>query len=135
MRSNNPQSTLIRIHDETGIGMALAAAKRLLRTASSNSVKETEAVTILTEALYNQLLHGGGGEVEFTVEQGVFRAVINDDGEGFSSILEQAIVDGFSTRQSLGLGLASLIRISDQLFLSTSCSGTQIEIVKDLGHA
>ncbi|HEY5211223.1 MAG TPA: anti-sigma regulatory factor [Stellaceae bacterium] len=73
-------------------------------------VDQTKIVTAASEIARNTVIHGGGGMVTVSLRdegsrKGV-RLVFEDKGPGIADI-EQALRDGFSSGDGLGLGLAA----------------------------
>ena len=90
----------------------------------------------LREIGSNAILHGGGGRatvrvVERSPGDGTgIEVVVSDDGPGIPDV-EAALVDGFSTRGGLGLGLGAARRLSDRLTIDTAVdAGTRVVLVK-----
>src|ERR1700759_4110839 len=77
-------------------------------------VEQTKIVTAASELARNTLEHGGGGELEIAaVENGIrkgIRLTFSDNGPGIADI-KQALTDGFTTGQGMGLGLGGSKRL------------------------
>jgi serine/threonine-protein kinase RsbT len=97
-------------------------------------VEQTKVITAASELARNTLVHGGSGTV--TVEaverngrRGV-RAIFSDSGPGIADVA-QAMTDGFSSGNGLGLGLGGARRLVDEFDLTTEAgSGTTVSVVK-----
>ena len=116
------------------------SVRQLLRREADRAglglVDATKLITAGSELARNILTHAGGRGGRLRVEQvsasgrnGV-RATFTDEGPGIED-LDAALVDGFSTNGSLGLGLPGSRRLVDELQIrSAPGSGTTVVIVK-----
>ena len=97
-------------------------------------VDQTKLVTAASELARNTVIHGGGGKATLEVIQeptrrGI-RLTFDDRGPGIRDI-EQALRDGFTTGNGLGLGLPGTRRLVDEFELQTATGeGTRIRLVK-----
>ncbi|MEQ7127324.1 anti-sigma regulatory factor [Actinopolymorpha sp. B11F2] len=99
-------------------------------------VDETKLITAGSELARNILTHAVGSRGGVRVEdvarsgrQGV-KATFFDEGPGIPDV-DQALVDGFSTSGSQGIGLPGSKRLVDEMTITTEVgSGTVVEIVK-----
>jgi len=89
-----------------------------------------EVVTIVSELVYNIVKYTVGGVVSIEHCNGSFVINADDEGSGFKPSLSLALQEGFSTGNSLGLGIPSLVRLADELDLESSEQGTSIQIKK-----
>lgn len=97
-------------------------------------VDQTKLVTAASELARNMVVYGGGGEV--TLEQldndgraGV-RVTFEDHGPGIADI-DQAMRDGFTSGNGLGLGLGGSKRLVQDFYLRSEVGkGTTITIVR-----
>lgn len=97
-------------------------------------VDQTKFVTASSELARNTLVYGGGGTVRIeTVQQGVragLRLVFEDQGPGISDI-DQALQDGFTTGNGMGLGLGGAKRLSHEFeIVSAPGQGTRVTILR-----
>ena len=98
-------------------------------------VDQTKVVTAASELARNALVHGGGGTacVELVKagngRMGV-RIGFTDDGPGIADI-GQALTEGWTTGDGLGLGLSGARRLVDEFELTSQPgSGTSVVVVK-----
>lgn len=97
-------------------------------------VDQTKLVTAASEIARNAVVYGGGGEV--TVERladgarrGVRLAFV-DHGPGIPDV-EQALRDGFTTGNGLGLGLGGARRLCSEFFIDSAPGrGTRITMTR-----
>lgn len=97
-------------------------------------VDQTKLVTAASELARNTVTYGGGGEVVLeSIEDGArrgLRLVFEDRGPGIANI-EQALRDGFTSGQGLGLGLGGARRLVNEFELtSTPGKGTRVAMTK-----
>lgn len=97
-------------------------------------VNQTKLITAASELARNMLKYAGGGKVLIEVvskgrENGV-RLTFEDQGPGIPN-LEQAMLDGFSTGKSLGLGLPGAKRLVSEFDIKSEVGrGTVVRILK-----
>jgi len=97
-------------------------------------IDQTKIVTAASELARNTLEHGGGGQVEFellvTATRKGLRLVFSDEGPGIANI-EQALRDGFTTGNGLGLGLGGAKRLSNEFEIASRLgAGTRVTIAR-----
>jgi len=97
-------------------------------------VDQTKLVTAASELARNTLDHGRGGSM--TIEQTAsgarvgLRLIFEDQGPGIPDI-EQALKDGFTTGNGMGLGLGGSKRLVNEFSIdSAPGKGTRITIVR-----
>jgi len=97
-------------------------------------VDQTKIVTAASELARNTVIYGGGGTVTVDVltlgaRRGL-RLTFLDEGPGIKDV-EQAMKDGFTTGNGLGLGLSGAKRLSNDFELvSTVGQGTRVTITR-----
>lgn len=116
---------VVRVRQEVRT-MALEAGLRL--------VDQTKVVTAASELARNTLDYGGGGSVLLEVirdgaRSGV-RLTFEDQGPGIPDI-EQALRDGYTSGNGLGLGLGGARRLSDEFAITSQVGqGTRVVIAR-----
>jgi serine/threonine-protein kinase RsbT len=97
-------------------------------------VDQTKIVTASSELGRNTLDYGGGGTVQVEVVEddrrtGI-RLIFEDHGPGIADI-EQALVDGYTTGNGMGLGLGGSKRLSHEFEISSKPGeGTRVSILR-----
>jgi len=97
-------------------------------------VDQTKIVTAASEIARNTVDYGGGGEMRVEVlrngqRRGV-RLTFSDNGPGIRDI-DQAMRDGFTTGNGLGLGLSGAKRLCSEFDIqSAPGSGTTVTIAR-----
>ena len=97
-------------------------------------VDQTKIVTAASELARNALQHGGGGMVRLeslnnATRRGL-RLTFSDQGAGIVDV-EQALKDGYTTDNGLGLGLGGAKRlVNDFAIDSAPGRGTRVTIVR-----
>lgn len=97
-------------------------------------VDQTKIVTAASELARNTLDYGGGGTMSISlIDNGIrrgLRLVFEDKGPGIADI-QQALQDGFTTGNGLGLGLSGAKRLSNEFGIeSTVGVGTRVTIAR-----
>ncbi|GHD33566.1 anti-sigma regulatory factor [Streptomyces galbus] len=95
-------------------------------------VEQTKLVTAASELARNTLVHGGGGELRVArVTEGTaqgLRLTFSDQGPGIAD-LEQALRDGFTSGDGLGMGLGGARRLVHEFSIdSTPGVGTVVTV-------
>ena len=97
-------------------------------------VDQTKVVTAASELARNVIVHGGGGD--FRIEslnndaRRGLRLTFSDEGPGIVD-MEQAMKDGFTTGEGLGLGLGGAKRLVNEFLIdSKSGRGTTVIITR-----
>jgi serine/threonine-protein kinase RsbT len=97
-------------------------------------VEQTKVVTAASELARNTLDYGGGGTVQIEIvhndpRRGL-KLTFEDQGPGIANI-EQALRDGYTSGNGLGLGLGGAKRLSNEFSIaSTPGQGTRIVITR-----
>jgi serine/threonine-protein kinase RsbT len=97
-------------------------------------VDQTKIVTAASEVARNTVDYGGGGKMRIeTLRDGQRRGVrltFTDEGPGIAD-LTQAMRDGYSTGNGLGLGLSGAKRLSNEFDVkSTPGQGTVVTLAR-----
>ena len=95
-------------------------------------VDQTKLVTAASELARNAIIYGGGGEVKVeTLTEGDRRGIgltFSDRGPGIADI-QQALKDGYTSGNGLGLGLGGAKRLSNEFHIVSEVGvGTRITI-------
>lgn len=97
-------------------------------------VNQTKLITAASELVRNMLRYGGGGETLIEVvsrgrDNGI-RLTFKDQGPGIPDITK-AMLDGFSTGKSLGLGLPGAKRLVNEFNIKSEAgTGTTVTVIK-----
>jgi serine/threonine-protein kinase RsbT len=110
------------------------AVRRQAVGAGFSLVDQTKIVTAASEIARNTVDYGGGGTLRIQVlREGVRRGVrliFSDEGPGIAD-LDQALKDGYSTGNGLGLGLSGARRLCNEFNVkSTLGKGTEVTLVR-----
>jgi serine/threonine-protein kinase RsbT len=129
------------IRDETRQltrGEDVVVARQLVRewavAAGFSLVDQTKLVTAASELARNLVEYGGGGTIRLeALNDGAkrgLRLIFEDQGPGIADI-EQALKDGFTTGNGLGLGLGGARRLVNEFEIqSRAGEGTRVTIVR-----
>ena len=132
----DPARPVIRVdivENEDVVVVRQRAREQSLR-AGFSLLETTKLVTAASELARNTLEHGGGGYAELEVcTDGIRRGVrmrFVDEGPGIADV-EQAMRDGFTTGNGLGLGLSGSKRLCHEFEIaSTPGAGTRVVITR-----
>jgi anti-sigma regulatory factor (Ser/Thr protein kinase) len=110
------QSVVIQARDDSGVGEARRAARRLAREVGMADVAVGQAAIVVTEACRNVVTHGRGGELVLTPVAGgaAIDVLALDRGPGIPDVAK-AMNDGYSTAGTAGQGLGAIARIATVL--------------------
>jgi serine/threonine-protein kinase RsbT len=114
------------------IVMARQAGREAARALGFGMADQTRLATAISEISRNALRYGGGGNCEIvSVNQHGMREItitVEDHGPGIPD-LEKAMTPGFSTGNSLGMGLPGAERLMDELKVESVPGRTQVVMV------
>jgi serine/threonine-protein kinase RsbT len=128
----------IDIDAERAVWLAVNTGASIARELGLTETDRVRIETVISEMAHNVLLHGGGGMLEIeAVEENDRRGLrirAKDTGPGIADVSE-ALRDGFSTQNSLGIGLGVTKRMMDDVAIR-SCPGwgTVVTVTKWLGN-
>ncbi len=99
-----------------------------------SKLNQTKIVTTASELGRNVLEHGNGGRVMIEhikeLDRSGLRMIFQDEGPGIDNV-EKALVDGYTSKCGLGLGLSGSKRLMDDFELvSQPNNGTTITVTK-----
>ena len=127
-------SKILPIRSSEDVVRVRAAVRDAAVAAGFSLVDQTKFVTAASELARNTIDYGKGGEVEIeSVELGArkgVRLIFKDKGPGIPDI-EQAMKDGFTTGDGLGLGLGGARRLSNEFSIQSEPGhGTRVTIAR-----
>jgi serine/threonine-protein kinase RsbT len=129
-----PGEADVRIEDEVDMLAARAYGREIGAMAGFSEADLTLIATAISELARNIIDYAGRGELRIRLldertRQGI-EIVAHDDGPGIPDI-EEAMQDGFSTSNGLGLGLPGARRLMDEFEISSSPgNGTTVRAKK-----
>jgi serine/threonine-protein kinase RsbT len=132
MRVIGTESFSIRSSED--IVVARQAVRKKTVALGFGIIDQTKFVTATSELARNTLDYGGGGTVtiemiENQTRNGV-RVVFEDKGPGIADI-EQALTDGYTSGNGMGLGLSGAKRLSHEFEIwSQPGEGTRVSITR-----
>lgn len=89
-------------------------------------VKQNTVLIICAELINNIIKYAHRGEVSVIINKAHVQIKAKDIGNGLSIPIEEAFIESRSASGSLGLGLSSIVRLSDDLSFCTSKSGVVV---------
>lgn len=122
------------VRTEQDVVLARQAARQTAVACGLRLVDQTKLITAASELARNAVVYGGGGTMSWsTVRDGMRQGVrleFVDQGPGIADI-EQALTDGWTSGNGMGLGLSGSRRLVDAFELeSTPGKGTRVAITK-----
>jgi serine/threonine-protein kinase RsbT len=131
---SSPGSGTLQVRSSDDVVRVRQRTRALSIEAGLSLVDQTKAVTAASELARNMIDYAGGGSVLLEIigtppRRGV-RLVFEDKGPGIANI-EQALKDGYSTGNGLGLGLGGAKRLSSEFYIhSKPGEGTKVTITR-----
>jgi serine/threonine-protein kinase RsbT len=127
-------SERIPITGEDDIVMVRRRARTLAQERGFDAFAMAAVTTAASELARNTLAHGRGGvatiEVVLNGQRAGVRMRFHDEGPGIAQ-LDRALAGGYSTRNSLGLGLSGSRRLVDEFGIeSQPGKGTTVTVTK-----
>ncbi len=134
VEKNNTRLDSHRIQSELDIVRARQLIRHISKEAGIGIVDQTRLTTAVSELFRNMYQFAGGGEVfiDRGEHQGRQALVITcvDHGPGIADI-EQAMADGFTSSNGMGLGLPGAKRLVDAFHIESRVNeGTMIQVTK-----
>lgn len=131
---STPRRGTYAIRSEQDVVLGRQAVRKLAQECGLRLVDQTKLVTAVSELARNAVIYGGGGDMDWTiVEEGARKGVqlvFRDNGPGIAD-LKQAMTDGWTSGNGLGLGLAGAKRLVDHFEIqSAPGQGTRVTITK-----
>lgn len=111
------------------LGRLRRECRRVLEPLGMADKRLMQYIVALNEAASNMLKHGSGGTVTLYRANGdVCRAVVHDQGGGIDleELPRATLIQGYSTRESLGVGFHVMLRCCDRLLIGSSPAGTKL---------
>lgn len=108
------------IDNESDVGTCRRKGAAMAKEMGFNDVKSGEVAIVISELATNVLQHGGGKgkivicQLEDQEQRKALEIWCYDSGNGIVNI-EKSLQDGFTEKNSLGLGLGSIRRLSDEM--------------------
>lgn len=124
----------LMIKSEVDILRARKECQRLAQEIGLNTVESTKLVTAVSEIATNALFHAHHASITLRLlndgrRQGL-SVTVADKGYGIAD-LDAALRDGYSTRNSLGIGLGAARRLMDDFEVRTEIGkGTTVTMAK-----
>ncbi len=124
----------IPVRTEQDVVFARQAARQAAVACGLRLVDQTKLITAASELARNAVVYGGGGTMRWeAVKDGLRKGVrleFVDQGPGIPDI-EQALTDGWTSGNGMGLGLSGSRRLVDVFELDSAPGrGTRVAITK-----
>ena len=131
---NSTKSKTLSLHSSEDIVHVRQTVRTWMVEQRFTLVDQTKMVTATSEVARNAVDYAGGGtaQLDLLEESGRIgiRVVVEDHGPGLANI-EQAMTDGFTSGQGLGLGLGGSKRLVDEFEIwSEPGKGTRVSITR-----
>jgi serine/threonine-protein kinase RsbT len=121
----------IPINKEIDVLIARREVKSEAERLGFRWIDQTRIATAVSELTRNIIKHAYRGEVIVSRDEGGMEIVCQDEGPGIPDI-EQAMERGYSTTNSLGIGLTGAKHLMDEFKVESSDTGTKITTYKKL---
>lgn len=124
----------IKVYKEQDVVLFRNRVKEFAVKIKMGLVNQTKLITAASELVRNMLRYGGGGETVIEVisrgrDNGI-RLTFKDKGPGIADI-DKAMLDGYSTGKSLGLGLPGTKRLVNEFNIKSELGkGTTVTVIK-----
>jgi len=134
MEINREQILILEIDSDADVGVCRRKSVSLAGQLGFDDVKIGEVAILVSELVTNVLKHGGGkGRIMICqLQDDQNRKAIEiwccDQGDGIQNV-EKAMHDGFTNKQTLGIGLGTIRRFSDIFEINPKLNDTRISTV------
>lgn len=119
----------IEVDKTADISHAIYQIRQMCSNKHLAEIDLTELLTLCSEIINNIQKHTVGGSIHIRYSDGTFEIKAMDHGKGITDI-KMALKEGYSTAGSLGLGIPAIVRLCDELFITTSAEGTNIHCTR-----
>ena len=124
------RSEILPVREASDILMVRRLVRECAMALGFSVFDQTKLVTAASELGRNTLIHGGGGTMRLETflknDRRGLRLSFEDEGPGIPDI-EQAMSDGFTTKDGLGLGLGGSKRLVNEFeIVSRVGAGTRV---------
>lgn len=123
--------TMLELNIDDDIVRARLAARDLVRRAGLGVMDQTRFATAVSELGRNAVRYALKGQCELSdlsdARHVRIQACVSDAGPGIVDIA-QALLDGYSTGGSLGVGLPGARRLVDVFEIESSAAGTRVTV-------
>jgi len=129
-----PQPERVALHEDADVAMARKQAREMAADQGLPRLAAEALATAVSEIARNVIAHAGAGEMSFEPafdgEHAGVTVIARDDGPGIEDVA-RAFRDGYSTANSLGMGLSSARRLVDDFaIVSAVGTGTTVTMTK-----
>lgn len=134
---DRPWEWRVAVAGEDGIVAARQQARAVAKGLGFGLVDQSRIATAVSELARNVARYATGGRGEVLIRELLpadaaigLEIVVRDEGPGIANI-EQALRDGFSTGQGLGMGLPGTKRLMDEMAIDSAPGrGTTVTVRK-----
>ena len=128
------QATKMTVNSQEDVVLVRQAVRALSLECGFSLLDQTKVVTAASELARNTFVYGGGGTVLLErVKDGSrvgIRLTFEDQGPGIANI-EQALRDGYTTGNGLGLGLGGARRLASEFSIESELGkGTRVVLIR-----
>src|ERR1700760_1951945 len=125
----------VPIETESDVVAVRQRARRIAELLGFERQDQTRIATAVSELARNAFGYAGGGRAEFAIDASgsaqTLKIRISDQGKGIANL--QDILDGrYRSQSGMGLGLMGARRLMNHFHITSSPSGTIVEIGHDL---
>jgi serine/threonine-protein kinase RsbT len=129
-----PIDGVMPLRSEQDIVLSRQMVRKLTQGLAFSLVDQTKLITAASELARNTLVYGGGGEMRWElVAHGMRKGVrlhFEDAGPGIGDV-EQALKDGFTSGNGLGMGLGGSKRLVNEFQIRTGVGeGTCVTVTR-----
>jgi anti-sigma regulatory factor (Ser/Thr protein kinase) len=117
-----------KLKDTKDIPLTRMKIEEILSTKALDSGVLMNLLLAMSELTTNVIKHAEKGNISVLETKEELVCIIRDKGPGFDykDLQHKTLVPGYSTKDSLGLGLSIVLKLSDQLLLSNTALGSII---------
>lgn len=138
IRGSDHQTT-VPIKESTDLSRVRLAIKQALSFTDLSVKRILHFAVAVNEAATNTLKHGIGGFVKIYIcpKEEKCRVVVFDEGKGIElmDLPKAALMKGYSSTESLGVGFHVMLTYADKIYLNSSQQGTKIVLELHNIHA
>lgn len=109
----------------------MSAARTFIRNAITGLLRTSDIDMVMCavgEALTNACKHGGATRYQVFLHDNLVQVLVADNGPGidFRALPRAALVQGYSTSDTLGAGFTVMLAVAERMLIETGATGTTV---------
>ncbi|WP_108671430.1 HD domain-containing phosphohydrolase [Peribacillus acanthi] len=118
----------VSVQEKEDVSLCRKTVERLLEGCLIEDKKRYNILLSVSEAVTNVLKHATEGKMKVYLNDGWIKVIVEDKGSGIklSELPRSTLLEGYSTKMSMGHGFGLMLKLLDKIALYTSKEGTTV---------